>query len=824
MSSSDPQHPAPPSMTGLSGDSVDTAPTVDETATVASESTDMLSQPLQGTSAFQQQQQQSAPDQGPVAIDNPFVESASSSGGAAQNPSENSTPAEEQTIPAVVPPAVGEQVPNAVILENGATTPAFYGDNNTAPPLPVANGTVTMQPRQAVSALGVSAVRTDQNEGGKQNAFMATAPPPDAFLHAKNDNDVGIINPIASAAEMQIAHVVTPNSLAEEQYNAYMKEQYDVDEDDYDDYNGDPMSPRSLPLGVPDPDDETHNPRDTQHSLPNPEELKVELGVGGAPTSVCVRNLHVPFIAIFGILFLVILGVSIGLTQEARDERKAPTFHGGDERLHHIQTFLATNGISDAAALDDFFSPQYKAADWMAHDDKLEMGIPKFEPFDSDESYDFVTRYVMALLYYTTQGKSWKYELGFLSEKKTCDWYQMFSPPIGQLGVFCNRNSNKIVGFSFSKFGGSVHLRKSYLCLVTHHNFCRLSFSPTVSNNLAGPLPTELSQLTSMTYMESIGNSLSGTIPDDFQRLTSLQTMVLAFNVLTGKIPDWFNRLPKMEFLYLSNNMLTGTIPKTLAQTTALSVLALDDNILSGSINNVWALNNLEYLYLEDNGFTGTMPEFISPLHPFLINLDLSSNKISGPLPTDLFRLERIEIIDLHSNTFVGEIPRDINADQDKLRFLALHQNRFTGSIPPTIGNLHKLTHIDLSNNRLTGRMPIEMEYLTDLTYLFLGANDYRRGKMPSWVYAMTQLKELSLKSTQRTGTISDVIGALDKLVLLDLDNNELTGPIPPDIGFLTNLEFLLLNRNDISSSLPIGMKNMESLSTFIGWIGGPLS
>jgi hypothetical protein len=199
---------------------------------------------------------------------------------------------------------------------------------------------------------------------------------------------------------------------------------------------------------VPDPDDD--NPLDTQHSLPNPEELKVETGTGSTQ-SFCRRHPQVIFILIFGIIFIVILGLSVGLTQDTRNERKEVTFHGGGLRLFHIQEFLTVNGISDSSTFESFQSPQYRAADWLAHYDKLVMGIPKLPPSENDESYEFVTRYVMAVLYYATNGKSWQYDMNFLSEKVTCDWYQVFPPPVGQLGVLCNRNTKKMVGFSFSE-------------------------------------------------------------------------------------------------------------------------------------------------------------------------------------------------------------------------------------------------------------------------------------------------------------------------------------------------------------------------------------
>ncbi|KAG7349633.1 RHS repeat-associated core domain containing protein [Nitzschia inconspicua] len=767
-------YPAPPSMSNLSGHvgPAVTTPT-DDTVTIASESTAMsslLPPPQEYASSTQLVPTDSSPVVAVTSVPAAGVPPIGTSSAVVTNPYSEGLPPTEQSVSIVAPPVSVGQVPVSTFpSENGGSGTALspYQNTTSIPPSHEAavNGDLTMQPRRAVSALGGNAIYIDEDEGGKQNAFMRTAPPPNAFLAVAKST----LSPATSGedGEMHNVDMVTPTSSAD---------QYE-DNGDY----GDSMNTRSLPLGVPDPDGEDDHPRNTQHSLPNPEDLKLELGASSSQ-SICLKNPHLFFVVLLGGLFFLILGLSIGLTQQTRTERNSATFHGGEMRLNFVLEFLEANWISNAADLKDGKSPQFKAARWIAVDDKLELGIPRLSPSENDESYAFVSRYVMAVLYYATNGHSWKHDLSFLSEKKTCDWFQVFAPPVGQLGVLCNRNSQQIVGFSF------------------------------VSNNLEGSLPKELSHLTSVTYMESIGNSLTGSIPDDFQRLTSLQTMVMAFNALTGKLPNWFDKLPKIAFLYLSNNMLTGTIPETLTQSTALSVLALDDNNFKGSVNNVWNLSKLEYLYLEDNDFTGNLPELIHTTHPLLINLDLSSNNIAGLLPADLFRLERIEIIDLHNNAFVGTFPRDINPDQVTLRFVALHENGLSGSIPQTIGHLHKLTHLDLSSNLFTGMIPMEIDHLTDLTYLFLGENNFRKGKIPSWVYGMTQLRELSLKTTQRTGTISDVIAAMDNLVLLDLDDNELTGAIPPDIGMLTNLQFLLLNRNQLTQALPANMNNMESL------------
>jgi len=454
-----------------------------------------------------------------------------------------------------------------------------------------------------------------------------------------------------------------------------------------------------------------------------------------------------------------------------------------DDRVTHLQNYFVLYGVTKTEQYwDDRTSemntPQSKAIAWLAIRDKQFPVLPTHnQGLDTPEGYKLVMRYAMAVLYFATGGPHWNIDMNFMSpELSTCDWFHVFPPPMGQVGVLCNQNTQQIVGLSL------------------------------ISNNLVGTLPTEISQLTSITYLESIENKLGGTIPNEWQNLQNLTTLIMGFSQLTGTLPSWMPQAwPQLKTMYLSNNELTGTIPEDFSAFQQLSIMALDDNLLTGRVDVVWnSLQSLEYLYLEDNDFTGTLPNLMAEFNPALVNLDISSNLFNGGLPGDIFRLTKLQILDLHDNRFDGSIPGDIPQNNERLKFLALHQNVLGGTIPSMIANLRHLSHLDLTHNFLTGTIPVQLEKLSNsLTYLFLGGNNYKEGPIPSLVYAMENLRELSLKGSQLTGTISGVIAALDSLLLLDLDDNELTGSIPNEIGALTNLQFLLLNRNQLTSSVP---------------------
>lgn len=520
---------------------------------------------------------------------------------------------------------------------------------------------------------------------------------------------------------------------------------------------------------------------ENNHSLPAPEELKVE----ASATAGCGKMMAWMFL-IFALLIAMTVGLSVGLTKDSSGSSPLQNWKGfnpvtRENVRQSMKSYIIENGVSSDNDFISSSSPQSKALDFLATKDPLRLNTPT-TGLDSDEGYAFITRYIMSVFHASTGGDKWNYDLLFNTKHETCQWYDVFQPPVGQVGVLCNQNTKKIVGLSF------------------------------ISNQLDGTLPSELGVLTTLTYFESIGNNIMGKFPDRLQGLTNLKTAVFAYNQLTGAIPSWIDKWANLEFLYLSNNLLTGSVPSQMKSLQQLTVVAMDDNSLTGSVDFAWDLPRLEYLYLEDNGFVGRLPEAITTSSPLLINLDVSGNKLAGNLPSDLFKLSHLEILDINGNTFNGEIPSDIPTNNQKFTFAALQENLLSSTIPTQLGLLTKLQHLDLSGNSLVGDIPNDLTNLSELTYLFLAENEFNEGPIPTFVYTYNNLKELSLKSTKRTGSISELIATLSDLILLDLDDNQLTGPIPSEIGTLDNLQFLLLNRNQLSQAVPSEMGNLNNI------------
>ena len=197
------------------------------------------------------------------------------------------------------------------------------------------------------------------------------------------------------------------------------------------------------------------------------------------------------------------------------------------------------------------------------------------------------------------------------------------------------------------------------------------------SNNLSGPIPTVLGDLTGLEVLDLSRNGLTGKIPAAFESLTALTTLDLSGNGLTGEIPAALESLTALITLDLSGNGLTGEIPSGLGDLTALTTLDLSSNDLDGGIpSELGRLTRLEALRLYDNDLNRPIPVELGNLTN-LTELDLSGNRLSGWIPAQLDKLTNLQVLDLSDN------------------------NRLTGAIPEGLGNLKHLTTVYLSGNSL---------------------------------------------------------------------------------------------------------------------------
>jgi len=153
------------------------------------------------------------------------------------------------------------------------------------------------------------------------------------------------------------------------------------------------------------------------------------------------------------------------------------------------------------------------------------------------------------------------------------------------------------------------------------------------NNQLTGSIPTELGNLSNLTFLDLSSNQITGSIPKELDNLNNLQKLVLSENQLTSSIPRELGNLNQLETLWLNNNQFTGSIPKELSN---LQEIDLSYNQLGGEIPR--ELGNLEFLRLNNNQLSGEIPTELSKLS----GLWLNNNQLCGEIPVELKNLSSI--------------------------------------------------------------------------------------------------------------------------------------------------------------------------------------
>ena len=240
--------------------------------------------------------------------------------------------------------------------------------------------------------------------------------------------------------------------------------------------------------------------------------------------------------------------------------------------------------------------------------------------------------------------------------------------------------------------------------------------------------------------------------------------------------------------------------------------LRLSSNSLTGSIpTDLGNLSRLRSLSLGSNSLSGPIPAALGSLSN-LESLFLFGNALTGQIPGTLANLSRIESLFLSSNELTGPIPTGLGS-LSNLTSLSLAFNELTGPIPVGLGNLSKLESLSLSGNELTGTITPALGSLSNLTSLSLAFNELT-GPVPVGLGNLSKLESLSLSGNELTGTIPPALGSLSNLESLSLGFNELTGPIPVGLGNLSKLESLSLSGNELTGTIPPALGSLSSLET----------
>lgn len=159
------------------------------------------------------------------------------------------------------------------------------------------------------------------------------------------------------------------------------------------------------------------------------------------------------------------------------------------------------------------------------------------------------------------------------------------------------------------------------------------------------------------------------------QHTTTLQTLGVPMVDLWVNYLQYYAGNPNFNLSYC---MLTGDIPIEMLTTTQINDFELQYNILTGGVSNLFGNRNLQFLRVYNNQLAEPISEDIGNAFQSLLELNLSTNILTG------------------------QIPRSIGL-MTKLEGLYLQLNQLSGNVPVEIGSCSSLIRIRLYNNVLTG-------------------------------------------------------------------------------------------------------------------------
>lgn len=289
--------------------------------------------------------------------------------------------------------------------------------------------------------------------------------------------------------------------------------------------------------------------------LPNVEEYKVQSAYTGGTKKKGPSSLRgffheygeAMFMGLMVLLILIgsILVGSVLVKNHAEENSMAPspstsapletsnsgTLDGGTVHTHHnekrfteLVEFISGEGWTSKFKLTEEGSPQMRAAVWLSDFDEQQVPIGNTAALRE--------RYALAVLHFSTNGRDWSRDVGFLSSADVCDW-----------AIDGVQNQN----------GDPIRLGVDCTCRHPEAQDCESKPSNTVkrlllpSTNLEGTIPHEIYLLYDLLELDMNTNRIHGEVSQGILLLRSLRVLVLHFNRLSGNIPTWFGDMIELR-------------------------------------------------------------------------------------------------------------------------------------------------------------------------------------------------------------------------------------------------------------------------------------
>ncbi|XP_058080147.1 phytosulfokine receptor 1-like [Magnolia sinica] len=262
--------------------------------------------------------------------------------------------------------------------------------------------------------------------------------------------------------------------------------------------------------------------------------------------------------------------------------------------------------------------------------------------------------------------------------------------------------------------------------------------------------------------------------------------------------------------LDLGGRGLKGFISESLSGLDQLRVLNLSDNKLTSTVpTELFHFQHLEALDLSHNDFSGSI--MADSDLPMILSFNVSNNQFTGRQPI-LARSTNLVAFIINTNKFDGPIDASICGMSSQVQVLDFSSNGFSGNFSTGFGNCRSLLELSLHSNELIGSLPDSLFELVLLNELKLHKNRLS-GLLSDGIGNLSNLMHLDLSINEFSGNLPDVFSKLGKLEVFSAYSNSFTGPLPASLLSLSSLCFLNLNNNSFSGGIDLDCTAMVHLS-----------
>jgi hypothetical protein len=174
-----------------------------------------------------------------------------------------------------------------------------------------------------------------------------------------------------------------------------------------------------------------------------------------------------------------------------------PSFSDTDLAYEVLDLLTMMSTHDQGKALREKNTPQNSAFLWLTRDSNL----------DTYSKRQKLQRFVLATLYFSTDGSNWVLSDSWLSDDNECDWFNYRSSCDDQ-GIL------REIDLRENSLSGKLPVELSWL-----QSLIRLNLR---ENLISGQIPTEFGQLSSLGYLQFTGNRLTGTLPTELAELINL--------------------------------------------------------------------------------------------------------------------------------------------------------------------------------------------------------------------------------------------------------------------------------------------------------------